>query len=91
MKYKTKNEIVTYRIFVMNSDGKWKPYHAGCRKDLNWMEADMCIERLRTLKRGWIGKGEFPIRKIKLMEFKNELEMEITENMVCGTVEESKL
>jgi hypothetical protein len=89
MTFKSKNEIVKYRLLVMNIDKKWVPWRVGCNLDLDWFQVTRCIERLRIWKRGWVGKRDFPIMKFKLVELKAAFDC--TENQVLTTVEESTL
>ena len=67
-------ETVKYRLFVKTTDGKWISQQLpGCRGGLTWMQAQKRLDRLRLWKEGWVGKREFPIKKIRLVEVRTKV------------------
>jgi len=62
----TSGEDTRYWLGVVRVDGKVVPQF--CGKPVNWLTAHNRMERFKDMKKYWIGKREFPIKSLKLVE-----------------------
>lgn len=56
-----------YQLFTLDAKGKWRQWLPS-KSSISQIEAEQHIKYLKDLKRGWIGKRKFPIKKVKLVK-----------------------
>lgn len=66
MKMISRGEDTHYWLDVVRVDGKVVPQFGG--KPVDWLRVNERIERFKNMKKYWIGKREFPIKSLKLVE-----------------------
>jgi len=63
----TTDKLVRYRMYACKADGKWFQLCIGCETELTYWQVESKKRRLAEMKAGYLG-GEFPIKKIKVIE-----------------------
>lgn len=87
MKLQTEDTDIRYMVFAETTDGRSVLQHVGCDRILDWIQARSIVERFRKWKRGWIGKREFPVKSLKLVEIKTNRKLELVETTTSRTFE----
>ena len=84
----TRGVDTLYYLYVVRVDGEVVPQFGG--KPVNGALAEERIERFKDLKKYWIGKREFPIKSLKLIETTTEWKR-VIESKTTNTEEEIEL
>ena len=79
MKLQSKHIDTRYMVFAVMTDGKEVLHHVGCERILDWIQVRSVVEKFRTWKRGWIGKREFPVKYLKLVDIETSRTVEVVE------------
>lgn len=66
MKMISRGEDTRYWLQAVRKDGKVVPQFGG--KPVDWLTAHNRIELFKDMKKYWIGKREFPIKSLKIVE-----------------------
>ncbi len=79
---KSKFVDAKYLLFTLDAKGKWRKWLPS-KSSVSQIEAEQRIQYLKDLKRGWIGKRKFPIKKVKLVKIETIVECtEISKTVV---------
>ena len=86
MKTISRGEDTFYHLCVVRVDGKVVRQFGG--KPVDWLRAEERIEHYKDMKKYWIGKGEFPIKSVKIIETTTKWKRVVESESETTTTEE---